>query len=326
MTPSSTVNYDLYVRWLADDCPTSFKWDCRPVLGLGIQEMCSRSNSQAGTYYLMIKRNSGLGIYNLSLSCGYITTTTTVEGTTTTTAGGTTTTTVEGTTTTTAGGTTTSTSTTTSTTIISLNCGNDEIYVKQKNKCNVTGCERGYWLITNYDKKPLVEDKIENIPPNEIEFGPTKEVGEVFTSVICLDPYITKNTITKIVKGPILICPDSCRVNDDCECEVDECKDGLFLLDNYENEPLESDVIDDLTDVSFSYVFQPQEEGILSFQMAHRHQLGLLFFPSRCPPSYYFRSHCLNSIRFSPPSVYMQKFKLFFSIIHLATRRGSFEP
>jgi len=51
MTPSSTVNYDLYVRWLADDCPTSFKWDCRPVLDVGIQEMCSRSNSQAGTYY-----------------------------------------------------------------------------------------------------------------------------------------------------------------------------------------------------------------------------------------------------------------------------------
>ena len=203
--------------------------------------------------------------YTVNVTIGTPTTTTTTITTTSTSL---TTTTIEGTTTTTTDGTTTtSTSISTTTTLISLNCENNEIYVKQKNKCTVNGCKKGYWLITNYQNEPLIVDKVEKIPPNEIEFGPTSEIGKVFTAAVCLDPYITKDTIINIVKGPILICPDSCLVNEDCECEVDECKNGLFLLDNYENEPLESDLINDLSSVSFSYIFQPQEEGIVRARM-----------------------------------------------------------
>jgi hypothetical protein len=259
MTPSSGVNYNLYARWLENDCPSIYTWNCRPLTE---QETCS-ATLDAGTYYFMVRYDSGSGSYDISLYCGSTPTTTTSSTTTTTSGGGTTTTTGGGTTTTTEGGTTTTTTSTTTSTLISLICDKSEIYVKQKNECNVTGCDKGYWLVSNFNKEPLENEFVEDIPPNEIEFGPTKETGKVFTSVICLEPYVTRNFTTEVIKGPIIICPDSCQVDEDCECEVNECKDGLFLLDNYENEPLESDVVDDLEDTSFTHTFQAQEQGIV---------------------------------------------------------------
>jgi len=139
--------------------------------------------------------------------------------------------------------------------------------VRQSNNCTVTGCQSGYWLISNLEKHPLQRDILINIPPNTIQFGPANETGKILTAAICLTPYIMENHTTQVVKGPNLICPKTCYIGERCECKVDECKNGVYLMDNSEGTPLEGDVIRDITATDFSYEFTALEEGSVRVRM-----------------------------------------------------------
>ncbi len=239
MTPNSTVNYDLYVTWSPNVCPNEANKDCKPGEGTGVQEICQNSNLSTGTYYARVRWYDGDGKFNISLSCSESPTTTTSSTTTTT----------------------------TTLPTVSLQCERDEIYVKQKNACNVTNCEDGYWLIKNLENKPLENETIQEIPPNEIEFGPTIKEGRVSTEVVCLNPSQTLNHTTLVKKGPVLVCPNTCYLDESCKCEVEECEDGLFLMDNYDGDPLTGDVIKDVDDVQFVYNFYPQDVGKIRARM-----------------------------------------------------------
>lgn len=106
-----------------------------------------------------------------------------------------------------------------------------------------------------------------SIPPNNIKFGPTNETGKILTTAVCITPYVMTSHTTEVMRGPILICPESCYVDENCKCEVDDCENGVYLMDNYQNNPLESDVIKDLSETYFTYDFIGQEEGIVRVRM-----------------------------------------------------------
>jgi len=255
---------------------------------MGIPETCTY-NFPAGSYYIMVRYSGFTGTYDLSVNCGEATSTTTSTSTTsststsattsTSTTGSTTTSQITSTTTGTTSTSTTSlttsttatTASTTSTTstvpLITLECRNSTIFVKQSNDCNVTGCNKGYWLISNFEKSPLEKDVLTQIPPNKISFGPTKESGKVMTSVICYTPYVMANYTTDVIRGPNLICPETCYTGESCKCEVDDCKNGVFLMDNFEGNALESDVIKDLTETTFSYEFTALDVGKIRVRM-----------------------------------------------------------
>ena len=285
MTPSGAVDYNLYVKYTKDLCPSLSSYDCPVHYGMGIPETCTY-NFPAGSYYIMVRYSGFTGTYDLSVNCGEATSTTTSTSTTsststsattsTSTTGSTTTSlitsTTSGTTSTsttslTTSITTTSTSTTSTVPLITLECKNNTIYVKQSSECNVTGCNKGYWLISNFEKNPLDKDILVEIPPNRISFGPTKESGKVMTSVICYTPYVMVNYTIDVIRGPNLICPETCYTGESCKCEVDDCKNGVYLMDNYEGDVLESDVIKDLTETTFSYEFTALDVGKIRVRM-----------------------------------------------------------
>jgi len=268
MIPNSTVDYNLYVTWTPDVCPNEANKDCKPGSGTGVQEVCQYSSLPPGTYYIRVRWYNGIGKYNISISCSETTTSTTTTTTSTTSTTSTTETTSSTTTTTSTTSTTTSTTTTTTTLpTVSLQCLKNEIYVKQKNRCNVTNCGSGYWLIKNIQNKPLVNDTIQDIPPYEIEFGPAKEEGDISTTIVCTNPYKTLNQTTIVKKGPVLVCPNECYTDESCNCEVGECKRGLFLMNNHEGNPLVGDVIKDVDNIEFLYAFRPKDTGKIRVRM-----------------------------------------------------------
>lgn len=67
MTPHpATADYDLYVTW-DGTYPNLTAYDCRPYEEAGIEEVCTRSNLLAGTYYFMVRWYTGSGLYDVSL-------------------------------------------------------------------------------------------------------------------------------------------------------------------------------------------------------------------------------------------------------------------
>jgi len=124
--------------------------------------------------------------------------------------------------------------------------------------CVLTECETGIWVITNKEDKPLSIPIIEEIPPLEIEFGPTEKAGKILIRVLCLqsdpqNPFFIESYETEVKKGPTLTCPEECQIEEDCACLVEECNLGLFTANNYEGEPLEDYIIEFITNSYFEY-------------------------------------------------------------------------
>jgi len=123
-------------------------------------------------------------------------------------------------------------------------------------------------LISNLEKHPLEKDLLSfKIPPNTVQFGPTNESGKILTAAICLNPYTMTNHTTEVIKGPNMVCPKTCYIGENCKCEVVECKNGVYLMDNFEGTPLDTDVIKDITSTSFSYDFTSLQEGTIRVRM-----------------------------------------------------------
>jgi len=66
MTPDSSSDYDLYVKW-SGECPSTSSYDCRPYEIIGSQETCSVTGFM-GTTYALVHKYSGSGHYNISVS------------------------------------------------------------------------------------------------------------------------------------------------------------------------------------------------------------------------------------------------------------------
>jgi hypothetical protein len=122
-------------------------------------------------------------------------------------------------------------------------------------------------LISNLENHPLPKDLLIDIPPNSVQFGPTNETGKILTAAICLSPYTMENHTTQVIKGPNLFCPKTCYTGEECECKVDECKSGVYLMDNFEGDPLGGDVIRDINTTEFSYEFTGFKEGTVRIRM-----------------------------------------------------------
>ena len=84
LIPDSPSDYDLYVKW-DSNCPSTTEYDCRPYLGSGVTEICTKREFSGATYAL-VKKFGGIGVYKIEVSitnCVDITTTTTTSTTTT---------------------------------------------------------------------------------------------------------------------------------------------------------------------------------------------------------------------------------------------------
>ena len=93
LIPDSPSDYDLYVKW-DSNCPSTTEYDCRPYLGSGVTEICTKREFSGATYAL-VKKFGGIGVYKIEVSitnCVDITTTTISSPTTTTPTSSTTTT------------------------------------------------------------------------------------------------------------------------------------------------------------------------------------------------------------------------------------------
>jgi hypothetical protein len=130
--------------------------------------------------------------------------------------------------------TTTTEATTTSTTgPLNLNIVCDDCYVETKCTCELQGtCDQGTWAAKNKEGTPLDASIIQELPPEDFAFTPN-ETGKVDVKVVCTqppkptgDPRI--NTTTVEVKLKFLDCPSECDVDQDCTCNVNECKTGKF--------------------------------------------------------------------------------------------------
>jgi hypothetical protein len=158
----------------------------------------------------------------------------------------------------------------TSTPVI-LTCNRTELYINWTNNCTVTGCNQGWWEIRNLENNPLEEHIIRQInisTENTLSINFTvKKVGKIITKVICNDPDFSVNHTTEVLRGPYIDCPEICSVGEECECSVNQCSQGLFLLDNNEFNPLSKNIIEDINDISFNYTFKPYREGKVEARM-----------------------------------------------------------
>jgi flagellin-like protein len=76
VTPDPVALFDLYLNWTAATCPTTNNWNCRPLRGTGVPQICSCPGTTcsyptalpAGTYYFMVKYTQP-GTYDLNLTC-----------------------------------------------------------------------------------------------------------------------------------------------------------------------------------------------------------------------------------------------------------------
>jgi hypothetical protein len=133
--------------------------------------------------------------------------------------------------------------------------------VEDSNECTVQECNEGWWTVRNYENEPLYSYKRGYIPPNEISFGPTKEMGKIGTEVKCFDPPGEASHITTVIEGIELTCPASCFVNTSCGCEIVGCTDGNFFLEDSESNGIDEVSV---TVSPFIYNFTRSEEGKVS--------------------------------------------------------------
>lgn len=160
--------------------------------------------------------------------------------------------------------TTTTTPTTTPTTVpsqLSLQCDKNTIFVGQKNNCSISSCSNGKWLIANKAGEPLPDSIIKDIPPARVEFGPAEASGTILTKVYCYEPSGDVQHETNVMEGVTLTCPDTCKINEDCRCNVDRCEEGLFSLENSDGRPLSTEISKIIEKSPYSYVFNAIETG-----------------------------------------------------------------
>jgi len=72
LNDDSTSDYDIYTKASSNSCPDTSNYDCRPYSGANT-ETCTHTAIPAGTYYAMVKKYSGSGIYSIKTelsNCG----------------------------------------------------------------------------------------------------------------------------------------------------------------------------------------------------------------------------------------------------------------
>ncbi len=72
LNDDSTSDYDIYTKASNDSCPNTSNYDCRPYSGANT-ETCTHTAIPVGTYYAMVKKYSGSGIYSIKTelsNCG----------------------------------------------------------------------------------------------------------------------------------------------------------------------------------------------------------------------------------------------------------------
>ncbi len=128
--------------------------------------------------------------------------------------------------------------------------------------CNLTEtCDLWTWTLSNKQGNPLKDILTYKIPPNTTFFIPTN-TGKISVVAACSSPEdaigIYKTEVE--VKPRLLNCPKKCAVDEDCECEVIGCNDGLFIATNKSGEPI-STITGDITTDPYSKSFKPESTG-----------------------------------------------------------------
>lgn len=150
---------------------------------------------------------------------------------------------------------------TTTTTIpleeVSLGCKRDLLYVGESNDCFVENCNDGLWMILNKEGNPLgVPIIIERIPSDKIKLA-TVGKGKILILAICFDPPAIKRHVITVTR----MCPETCKVNQECSCVVEDCNLGVFTLIDELGTAVATE---DITQSPFIYSFLPEVEGDLN--------------------------------------------------------------
>ncbi len=131
-------------------------------------------------------------------------------------------------------------------------------------KLDGDACTSGLFIGFNTDKTPLITSIIESVPPTTVSFTPVGE-GKIKLIGICFTPKLVvfKKEI-EIKKPTFLDCPSTCSVGDNCACTVNNCTDGLYILINKKNKPVDYNKYSPVNSINanpYKNTFIPQENG-----------------------------------------------------------------
>jgi len=127
---------------------------------------------------------------------------------------------------------TTSSSTTTVTTILPFPLVCSLCSANSACTCSVpsNSCNNGFWSVQNLFGTPLPQLNITTIPPYIVFYFPN-QTGTVNATANCFDafPNNRSNSTLVTVLNPFLACPQTCDINSQCTCTVNNCNSGLFF-------------------------------------------------------------------------------------------------
>ncbi len=125
-------------------------------------------------------------------------------------------------------------------------------------------CTSGLWIVLNSEGNPLQFPVIVGIPPAKVSFTPTG-TGKIKIMGFCFStpmPIILKKEI-EITKS-FLQCPATCKIGDSCTCTVTNCTDGLYVMINKINNPVDYNTYPYLSNIKtdpYTNTFKPKENG-----------------------------------------------------------------
>ncbi len=127
-------------------------------------------------------------------------------------------------------------------------------------------CTSGLWVVLKSEGNPLQIPVIAGIPPAKVSFTPTgtgkiKVMGFCFSTSI---PVILKKEIE--ITNSFLQCPTTCKIGASCTCTVTNCTDGLYVMINKINNPVDYSVYSPVSNIKtdpYTNTFKAKENGTI---------------------------------------------------------------
>ncbi|MCK4729960.1 MAG: hypothetical protein KAT28_01435 [Candidatus Aenigmarchaeota archaeon] len=155
----------------------------------------------------------------------------------------------------------------------SINCS--QCSINQQCTCELKldegTCTDGLWIVLKSEGNPLQIQVVADIPPINISFTPTGE-GKIKINGYCFStpmPVILEKEIN--IKASFLQCPTTCKIGDSCSCSVNNCTDGLYVIINKVNNPVDYNIYPYLSTIAtdpYINIFKAKENGTVGIVAA----------------------------------------------------------
>jgi len=145
-------------------------------------------------------------------------------------------------------------------------CNKERFFVGEYISCEALDCESGAWFIANKVGKPIEDALTIDIPPKVLMIGPTKKEGIIALNLICFQPSGYYQKDISVEMGVYLSCPDECKRENICICEINNCTKGLLTIRNSEQNPLESEIFKFVSQ-DLKINFTPKDIGVVNARL-----------------------------------------------------------